>query len=516
MKMAAIIIFISAFFVRVYNLGLFPLNHDEATWALTSVEHFDKVLGIPVACFNGYIRPFLIYFIFFTKKIFSSTALAVRIPSAMVGVATVVLIYQLAKEMYGKRAGLISALLLSFLPWHVIQSRDGREMIATPFLGCLIALMLFKAIRKRSNGYLMLFWIFLGVGSFYTYQLSILFVPIFVIVLLFLRKRFRWVKPRIFLAGILTFLIILSPLIYLQIKEQIPRYSGKYHWYYYNDRPFGSSDSLVTFLMKAGENFRKNNLMVLETLFSASQGRLLYGAALKAPLLIAKPTIFIILISIIISLWRRRVQDKIILIWLILGYLGGVSGVRFFSPRHVIIILAPSLILISRFIAEIFGYAVKMSSFRSRLLNLGGIFLCAGLVSTEVFQLVRYYQIAPTNFEECRRNSYGCREAAQYLSQIPDIENCRIITNGRMTVCTYLKYFGISLQDDMVHRKRDEENPIYYVIWAPESHPQDYWIKPYFGDLKVKHPQIKPVKTIYYPNGLEAIHIFRGKEKEKM
>lgn len=69
--MAAIIVFISAFFVRFYNLPLFPLNHDEAAWTLRSIENFDKFLGIPAACFHGYIQPFFSYLVFFTKKIFS-------------------------------------------------------------------------------------------------------------------------------------------------------------------------------------------------------------------------------------------------------------------------------------------------------------------------------------------------------------------------------------------------------------------------------------------------------------
>lgn len=132
--MAAIIIFISAFFVRFYDLTLFPLNHDEATWTLRSIENFDKFLGISVTCFHGYIQPFFSYLVFISEKIFSSPEYIVRIPSVIIGVVTVWLIYQLASQMYGKKAGLISALLLAFLPWHVIQSRIGVSLILTPFL----------------------------------------------------------------------------------------------------------------------------------------------------------------------------------------------------------------------------------------------------------------------------------------------------------------------------------------------------------------------------------------------
>ena len=145
---ATFFIFALAFFVRVCNLSLFPLNHDEATWSLRSIDNFDKFLGLPVACFQGYIQPFFSYVVFFTKKIFSNPIYAVRIPSVVIGVATVILIYKLAKEMYGQKSGLISSLLLCFLPWHVIQSRIGVSLILTPFFGCLIFFVLTRAIRK--------------------------------------------------------------------------------------------------------------------------------------------------------------------------------------------------------------------------------------------------------------------------------------------------------------------------------------------------------------------------------
>jgi len=137
------------------------------------------------------------------------------------------------------------------------------------------------------------------------------------------------------------------------------------------------------------------------------------------------------LFSIFISFCRREVSDKILLIWLGLGGLGAISGVKFFQARYIII-LVPFLIVIAKLFAEIFNYAIKKAFFKCRLLFFTGIFLCTGLIFTEVFQIVHYYQIAPFNLEECRFNSYGCKEAAQYLSRVPDIKNYGIITDSSM------------------------------------------------------------------------------------
>jgi len=178
-------------------------------------------------------------------------------------------------------------------------------------------------------------------------------------------------------------------------------------------------------------NFKNNSPVVFKALFFNSSGSVLYGKALNSPLLISRTTLLIVLFSIFISFCRREVSDKILLIWLGLGGLGAISGVKFFQARYIII-LVPFLIVIAKLFAEIFNYAIKKAFFKCRLLFFTGIFLCTGLIFTEVFQIVHYYQIAPFNLEECRFNSYGCKEAAQYLSRVPDIKNYGIITDSSM------------------------------------------------------------------------------------
>jgi 4-amino-4-deoxy-L-arabinose transferase-like glycosyltransferase len=514
-----IFIFVIAFFIRYYNLALFPLNHDEATWSLRSVNNFDKFLGMPLACFQGYIQPFFSYLVFFTKKIFSHPISVVRMPAVIIGVATVVLIYKLAKEMYGQKAGIISALLLCLLPWHVIQSKIGVSLILTPFFGGLIFFTLIKAIHKRSNLWFFLSWIFLGIGSFYTYQASLLFVPIFLAVLFFLRKELYWLKPKIVLLGILTFLIIVYPLAYLYITGQLSQYFGKVYRMYYHDAPF--KDTLSEFLIKGIINFKGNISSSFKSFFF-TKADILYGQALHFPLLIHHVSFFIILFSIIIFIFRRNISDKIILIWLCLGYIGALSGVRFHAARYSIGILPPLVICIGVFITQIFNYLPSSPPLKKAVLFFTGIVLWLGLISTEVWQLLNYYYTAPFDLEECRFNSYGCKEAAQYLSQISGMKNYEIITDSSMEpLYIYLNYylFNTTIVDNFYGNPpvqvRKQNKVVYYIIWAPESHPEDFregqfsWLWKYF---KGKYSNSIPVKTIYYPNGLAAIHIFSVKE----
>ena len=516
-------VFSLAFFVRFYNLSLFPLNHDEVTWTLRSIENFDRFFGVPVACFKGYIQSFFSYLVFFTEKIFNDPLYVIRLPSVIIGSATVMLLYMLAKEMYGRTAGFISSALLCLLPWHVIQSRIGVSLILTPFFGCLIFLAFVRSLNKKSNLWFFLSLVFLGIGSFYTYQGSLLFIPIFFIALVFTRRELKWLRLRIIVTSVLVFLIILLPIICLYSAGELSQYFGKIYRMYYHDVPF--QDSAGQFLVKSYLNFRKNVFNSFRGLFFA-RGNILYGRALRAPLLINYAAFFAIVFFIFIALSRRNSADKIILAWLIFGYLGAVSGVRLHDARYSIAVLPSLLISVAGFTTFILSkWMSERNSFKKRLYFFLGAGLCLGLVSAEACQLVDYYYRAPFDLDECRNNSYGCKESARYLSQIPDIEDYQIIVDSSMEALdTYLDYYLSSTITadnfyEMPKRKSGQEQKgTYYVLWAPERHPEDFkggqfsWM---WKRFRAQEDHLAPAKTIYYPNGLAAINIFKTKRGNK-
>jgi hypothetical protein len=70
-----------------------------------------------------------------------------RFAAAAAGVVTVFLVYELGRQLYGRRAGLVAALLLALMPYHVIVSRqvllDGpMTMLATLTLLLLVRYVL--------------------------------------------------------------------------------------------------------------------------------------------------------------------------------------------------------------------------------------------------------------------------------------------------------------------------------------------------------------------------------------
>lgn len=70
-----------------------------------------------------------------------------RLASVAAGVVTVYLVYELGRQLYGRRAGLVAALLLALMPYHVVVSRqvllDGpMTMFATLTLLLLVRYVL--------------------------------------------------------------------------------------------------------------------------------------------------------------------------------------------------------------------------------------------------------------------------------------------------------------------------------------------------------------------------------------
>lgn len=80
------------------------------------------------------------------------TPFAILLPSAIIGSATVWLVYLVAQSIFadGPRArviALIAALLAATSQWHVTLSRAGFQVVMLPFLTCLALYLLVRALR---------------------------------------------------------------------------------------------------------------------------------------------------------------------------------------------------------------------------------------------------------------------------------------------------------------------------------------------------------------------------------
>ena len=96
------------------------------------------------------------------------TPVTIKLTSALIGIATVIVTWLAASRFFGERAGLCSAALLAVSRWHVTFSRMGFRAILAPLWVSLVALALWWLVRRRTRGAAALFGVVVGAG-FYTY-----------------------------------------------------------------------------------------------------------------------------------------------------------------------------------------------------------------------------------------------------------------------------------------------------------------------------------------------------------
>lgn len=150
---------------RFYKLGLAPagLYLDEAGQGYsaysilkTGKDEFEKSFPIVFRSFNDFKTPVYIYLITPLIPIFGLTKFTVRFPSFFFSILTIPVLYflisELTKELKLKTSakwiGIISCLLLSISPWHILFGRTNFECNVALFFFLTGALIFYKSLKN--------------------------------------------------------------------------------------------------------------------------------------------------------------------------------------------------------------------------------------------------------------------------------------------------------------------------------------------------------------------------------
>ena len=212
-------IILLAFVLRFYRLADYPaLNADEAaigynaySLLTTGMDEHGNPWPIHFQSFNDFKPGLYFYLVLPFVKLLGLTELAVRIPGALIGVATVLALYFLVKELFkSERLALVSSLFLAISPWHLHFSRGGWEVNTATFLIVLGLWLFFKALAKPRY---YLFSVVSFVLSIYAYHAARIIAPLLVfgLLIIYWRQLRRNIKMLVVAAGV--GLILLFPLV---------------------------------------------------------------------------------------------------------------------------------------------------------------------------------------------------------------------------------------------------------------------------------------------------------------
>ena len=182
---------------RLYRLAEIPngFSPDEASYGynaysflLTGKDRFGNAFPLFADNFGDLISTSYMWLTVPSIWLFGLGEFAVRLPAALVGVATVFVLYKLGETVVHRWVGLVAALLLAISPWHVQVSRYAERSPLLPLCFCL-GLLFF--LRWRAEGGRKLVWSALCFGlCFYTYASARVFAPLFIggVALLYFRE----------------------------------------------------------------------------------------------------------------------------------------------------------------------------------------------------------------------------------------------------------------------------------------------------------------------------------------
>jgi 4-amino-4-deoxy-L-arabinose transferase-like glycosyltransferase len=181
------IVLVTSAALRLIWLGSIPagLSHDETVkgydaWSVlqTGRDQYGDWFPLVFRGIGDQREALLPYLIVLSEAVLGPTDLAVRLPTALAGIALVGVLFLLGRELFGTRAGLIAAALLAVSPWHIQVSRLAFRAGLLP-LTTALGLWLFLVALRRPR--LMLpAGLVLGLGL-HTYLSARVFLPLLLV-----------------------------------------------------------------------------------------------------------------------------------------------------------------------------------------------------------------------------------------------------------------------------------------------------------------------------------------------
>lgn len=241
------LILIIAIFFRFYQLNQVPpspsldevsIGYNAYSILRTSADEYRTKFPLLLRAYDDWRPALYAYLVIPFVKILGLSVLAVRLPSALLSLITVITTYFLVKELLGNwgdqgdrgnqgnRMALVSAFLLSISPWHIYISRLGHEVNAGLTFSILAIFFFLKTINRQKPVFLFLSTIFFSL-SFYTYQSQKIFGPLIIISLVLIFRKQILASQKTFLLAAVFGLLLLIPLLQVSLTPQaLIRFQG--------------------------------------------------------------------------------------------------------------------------------------------------------------------------------------------------------------------------------------------------------------------------------------------------
>src|SRR3989339_427761 len=189
-----IVILTVGFLLRVYSLGGTSLWKDEIFSTIEANKSLIELLTVKSWDYYGYAP--VHYVITHIATFFGSDEFIVRFPAALFGFATLVVVYFLTKDIFGKRTAMLATLLLAISTIHVQYSREVRYYSYLTFFSSLTILASYKVVAEKRKWKWIILFLFASLFNLATQLTALLVLSAEIIFFLSMLTLSVWKKRR--------------------------------------------------------------------------------------------------------------------------------------------------------------------------------------------------------------------------------------------------------------------------------------------------------------------------------
>ena len=335
------LIILVSFSLRLYHLGYHDFWYDEAY-----TVNFAKFLRI------SWNPPLYNTLIHFWTKLFGFSETSLRFPSFLFSFFSVITVFFLGRELFGKKVGLLASVFIGLSPFHIWYAQEARDYGMMLFFGTLSSYLLFRALNKNTNK----LWFFFALSSLATmltnYFGLILFLAQCIYVICIVKRRLIFKELFFLLCVILAFSLysplFLSKFYYLMGGFWVPKptlaslvitvenfilgYTGSLYLY------LASNILVAVAIIFLQFNFKKVSfaqlffcifLLVFPVILIFSFSKILFSIYLDRGLMLFSPYLYLILSLGIMQLKKKWLYSYVFLLVLLMG----IADYRYYQDQ---------------------------------------------------------------------------------------------------------------------------------------------------------------------------------------
>ena len=202
--------------IHVDELGMY---HDAKLLAKYGYDRYLKKYPVYLINYSSGQSAMYAYLVVILIKIFGESILLIRIPIIIFRILSYIAVYSILKNENDKLKKVIYLFIFATIPFFVMQTGIGLDCNLLVHFIIIAVSLLIKGILNKKNIYLLISGVFFGL-SLYTYALSYLILPIFLLLTSIYLLYIKEFKIKQVLLLIIPTIIIAIPLILFVLVNQ--------------------------------------------------------------------------------------------------------------------------------------------------------------------------------------------------------------------------------------------------------------------------------------------------------